>query len=52
MTNSDCLPATISALASIIAKDRSDEEIGLLAAMFVQLGDSLAAILAIRACNK
>ncbi len=52
MTSSDCLPATISALASIIAIDRSDEEIGLFAAMFVQLGDSLAAILAIRAYNK
>lgn len=52
MMNADCLPATIGTLACAIAKDCSDEEIGLLSAIFVQLGDSLAAILAARTFSK
>ena len=34
----------ISFLACLIAKDRTEEEIGLLSAFFVQLGDTLATI--------
>lgn len=36
----------VSALSCIIVKNYSDEEIGVLAAVFTQLGDSLATILA------
>ena len=44
------LPVAVSALASAIAAECSDNEIALLFAFFVQLGDSLALILAQRAC--
>ncbi len=37
---------TVSALACCIAKDRSEEELTLLASIFSQLGDSLATIAA------
>ena len=47
----DALPAAIGALAAVIAQGRSDEEVGLLSSMFVQLGDSLATILSARACT-
>ena len=43
------LPATVSVLASTIADGLSDNEVALLAALFPQLGDSLALILALRA---
>ncbi len=36
----------ISALACTIAKDKSDEEIAVLATFFTQLGDTLATITA------
>ena len=45
----DTLPALIGALASALAQGRSDEELALLSALFSQLGDSLAMILALRA---
>lgn len=38
------LNLTISALACAIAKDKSNEEIGLLSAFFNQLGESLETI--------
>lgn len=38
--------AAVSALAVAIAKDRSAEELGFLALLFVQLGDTLATIAA------
>lgn len=42
---SGCEFATlISGLACSIAKDKSQEEISILAALFVQLGDTLATI--------
>ena len=41
----DALPM----LAGAMAKGRGDEELALLAALFSQLGDSLAVILALRA---
>ena len=43
----DTLPALIGALASALAQGRSDEELALLSALFSQLGDSLAMILAL-----
>ena len=45
------LPATVGVLASTIADGLSDNEVALLAALFTQLGDSLALILALRACQ-
>ncbi|GEM_PF-214501 len=45
------LPAAVGALAAAIARDRSDEEVALLAAVLTQLGDSLAVIAASRACQ-
>ena len=45
----DTLPALIGALVSALAQGRSDEELALLSALFSQLGDSLAMILALRA---
>lgn len=42
------LPALVGALASALAQGRSDEELTLLSAIFSQLGDSLAMILALR----
>ena len=44
-------PIAVSALAAAIAEGRSNCEVALLAAMLVQLGDSLAAILAFRECG-
>ena len=44
----DTLPALIGALASALAQGRSDEELALLSALFSQLGDSHAMILALR----
>jgi len=41
----------VGALAAAIARDRSDEEVALLAAVLTQLGDSLAVIAASRACQ-
>ena len=49
MPGQDTLPALIGALASALAQGRSDEELALLSALFSQLGDSLAMILALRA---
>lgn len=45
------LPATVSVLASTISDGLNDNEVALLAAQFTQLGDSLALILALRACQ-
>ena len=47
----ESMPAAVAAMAAAIAQGRSDEELGLLAAIFTQLGDSLASILVARACN-
>ena len=51
MPCTDSLPAAVGALAASIAQGRSQEEIALLAAIFTQLGDSLALVLAARACS-
>lgn len=48
MTCPDALPAAVSAMAAAIAQGRGDDELALLSAIFVQLGDSLALILAAR----
>ena len=45
------LPAAVGALAAAIAEGRGDQELALLAAIFTQLGDSLAVILAARDCQ-
>ncbi|MCI9274732.1 MAG: hypothetical protein HFJ24_01485 [Clostridia bacterium] len=42
----------ISMLTCLIVENYDDEEIGLLAAIFTQLGDSLATILANEALNE
>ena len=42
------LPATVGALAATIAEGLCDDELALMAALFVQLGDSLATVLACR----
>jgi len=47
----DDLPIAISTVASAIAKGRCDEDVALIAALFVQLGDSLGTILVARACE-
>ncbi len=52
MSCPETLPAAIGAAAAALARELSDEELGLLAAVFTQLGDSLATILALRACEK
>ena len=48
MSCQDALPAAVSAAAA----GKSDEEVALFAAIFTQLGDSLAMIVALRACEK
>lgn len=45
----DSLPAAAGAAAAVLAEGRSEEEVALLAALFTQLGDSLALLLASRA---
>ncbi len=47
----ESLPAVVGALASAISQGRSDQDIALLAAIFTQLGDSMAVILAARNCQ-
>lgn len=46
----------ISSLSCMIAKDKTDDELALLSAIFTQLGDSLATIAVTRGieekCNK
>lgn len=42
----------ISFLACLIAKDKTEEEIGILSAFFVQLGDTLATIAILGVNNK
>ena len=49
MSCQDALPAAVSAA---MAQGKSDEEVALLAAIFTQLGDSLAMIVVLRACEK
>lgn len=49
MPSSDALPAAVGALAAALAQGRTAEDIALLSAIFVQLGDSLALIAAARA---
>ena len=49
MSCQDALPAAVSAAAAAMAQGKSDEEVALLAAIFTQLGDSLAMIVALRA---
>ncbi len=51
MSCPESLPATVGALAAAITQGRSEEEIAVLAALFTQLGDSLAVILAAKACG-
>lgn len=46
----DTIPSVVGALSAAIARGRSDNEIALLAAVFTQLGDSLALILAAKDC--
>ena len=46
------LTVTITALANTIASGRTAEEISLIGALFVQLGDTLATIAAQRALCK
>ena len=48
MSCQDALPAAAAAMA----QGKSDEEVALFAAIFTQLGDSLAMIVALRACEK
>jgi hypothetical protein len=51
-TRAECtIPAAVGALASVIAKEISDEDLAVLAAVFTQLGDSLTVISAIRSRN-
>ncbi len=52
MSCQDALPAAVSAAAAVMAQGKSDAEVALLAAIFTQLGDSLAMIAALRACGK
>ena len=53
MVSSDFLPAATGVLAAGIAQTVcSDEELALIAAIFTQLGDSLALILAARQREK
>lgn len=42
------LVTLVSAIACAIAKDKDNDELSLLAAIFTQLGDSLATIVATR----
>lgn len=41
----------ISAIACSIAKNKSEEELNILALMFTQLGDTLATLSALNDCN-
>lgn len=50
MTCPDGLPAAVGALAAAIAAELGDDELALLSAILVQLGDSMTLILARRAC--
>lgn len=52
MTCPDSLPAAVGALSAAIAQGRNDDEIALLSAVFTQLGDGLALLLAARECNR
>ena len=52
MSCQDALPAAVSAAAAAMAQGQRDEEVALLAALFPQLGDRLALIVALRACEK
>lgn len=52
MSCQDTLPAAVSAAAAAMAQGKSDEEVALLAAISTQLGDSLAMIVVLRACEK
>ena len=52
MLCTDSLPAAVGALSASIAQGCTDAELAILAAAFTQLGDSLALILATRACGK
>ena len=46
-----CPAAAVMALAAALAEGRTTKEISLLAAMFVQLGDTLETIAAARDCS-
>lgn len=48
----ETVAASITALAAAIAQNRSAEEIGVLGALFVQLGDTLATISVFRAAQE
>lgn len=48
MQQADISPAAVGALASSIAQNYTDTELAFLAALFTQLGDSIALILATR----
>ena len=49
--NSCEIVTLVSSLSCLIAKDKKQEEIILLGAIFTQLGDSLATIAALQDCN-
>lgn len=46
-----CPAAVVAALAAAVAEGRTTKEVSLLAAMFVQLGDTLETIVAARECS-
>ncbi len=48
----EAVPTAVGALAAALASELSDDELALLSAVLVQLGDSLTAILAARACTQ
>lgn len=51
MSCPSAVPAAVAALASMLAEGLSDNEVALLSALFVQLGDCLTSVLALRACQ-
>lgn len=46
-----CPAAAVVSLAAAVAEGRTNKEVGLLATMFVQLGDTLETIIAARECS-
>ncbi|MGN0691351.1 MAG: DUF6774 domain-containing protein [Oscillospiraceae bacterium] len=46
-----CPAAAVMALAAAVAEGRTNRELSLLAAMFMQLGDTLETIVAARECS-
>ena len=50
MNSCECV-SLVSAIACVIAKDKSQDEIAVLATFFNQLGDTLSTIAAVENCN-